>query len=147
MKQHITPEQLNELTGEQKERLREWWEPDNGQWVYAKEWDGLYSAVSLGKYFFIDVNSCSDGGCGCCSSGIDLNDCLPLLSIGQMIELIKNKVQDANNNRLIMWERKPNIWNVELLDRYDEKRGEGHLWIVDEPELCDALWQTVKKVL
>jgi len=73
MKQHITKEQLGELTPEQQERLRERWEPQDGD-------------------LFID----GYGDLGIADSGvyddpptIPDRDCLPLLSIGQCIELLE----------------------------------------------------------
>ncbi len=36
MKQRIAVEQLNELTDEQKKRLREWWKPEDGDWAAVK---------------------------------------------------------------------------------------------------------------
>lgn len=38
MKQHISPEQLNELSEKGKERLRKWWKPQEGDWVYTHDW-------------------------------------------------------------------------------------------------------------
>jgi spore germination protein GerM len=35
MKHRITPEQLNELSDEQKERLRVWWKPQQGDYAYV----------------------------------------------------------------------------------------------------------------
>jgi hypothetical protein len=36
MKRRITPEQLAELTEEQKDRLREWWKPEVGDFYYNR---------------------------------------------------------------------------------------------------------------
>lgn len=58
MKQHITIEQLNELSDKAKEKLREWWEPE--------------------EYPFYDDEREMQ----------DLYEMFPLMSIGQMIEFL-----------------------------------------------------------
>lgn len=71
MRQHVTPEQLAELTPEQQEKLREWWRPEDGDWFADYEKD---ECVVL-KDEVVSWH-CPD------------NNCLPLLSIGQCIELL-----------------------------------------------------------
>lgn len=64
MKQHITPEQLNELSEKGRERLRKWWKPDFDTITY-------YDAKTDKKV-----------------KSEPLTEHLPLLSIGQMIEFL-----------------------------------------------------------
>lgn len=80
MKQHITAKQLNELSGEGKEKLREWWKPQEGDWLVNKA-----IHPKSGKKHEIEL---------CMSSPTAfvwkpmINKALPLLSIGQMIEFL-----------------------------------------------------------
>jgi hypothetical protein len=48
MKQHISAEDLQELTQEQKDRLREWWKPEIGD-MYVDE-DGDIDSVYLADW-------------------------------------------------------------------------------------------------
>lgn len=137
MKQHITKEQLGELSRKGKEKLRKWWEIKEGDRVYVldkngwekrgyggyPDFDEIFSIESMftkddikfnieekkkyrieqkdeeGRYEFwtkeIDKlkkrdcplipNDCSEGEYG---AWIEKKYCLPLLSIGQMIEFL-----------------------------------------------------------
>lgn len=71
MKQHITPEQLNELSKEGKKKLRTWWKPQVGD-VYLSE-DNTIEVIF------------------CCEDEIE-EEVLPLLSIGQMIEYLDDSL-------------------------------------------------------
>lgn len=112
MKQRITIEQLNELSNEQKERLREWWKPQYG--------DG---------YFYPKVNSTGNvpNGYRTWELGDMKTRAFPLLSIGQMIEIIRKE-----------------SFGLEITDGGDHWYIEGRH---DTPELCDALWEAVKATL
>jgi len=123
MKLRIEPVQLNELSDAQKQRLRELWEPkqfdvyinDSGETFVAALFDRDWSN-SGGKIIRIT------GG------GNNKNNCLPLLSIGQLVEMIRKKRTDY----------------IDLIESYEG-------WYCGtsalEVELCDALWQAVKKIL
>jgi hypothetical protein len=127
MKQRIEVEQLLELTGEQKERLRELWEPQKGDWYY-------YIKI---KHSSIIHDSDS------MSIGLYKNhkeDYLPLLSIGQMIELLEEKKMVTESLDIKAPKGLINIYSVwygngDFPKKYESK------------ELCDALWQAVKEVL
>ena len=130
MKQHISIEQLNELSDKGKERLREWWKPslydvvlDNG------EIGVIQDVVEYG--FYLDSEN----------QWIIFTDspkhpfkALPLLSIGQMIELIADftELKDGRD-----W------WGMCVIKD----------WMVDDPifykpeELVDALWEATKEIL
>ena len=73
MKQHITAKQLNELGEKGKDRLRKWWEPEEGNW-------------------YLDEDECQMV-VWCCEDDVKETD-LPLLSIGQMIEFLGEKWKD-----------------------------------------------------
>lgn len=117
MKQHITVEQLNELSDKNKEKLWKWL----GVKGYA--WRGGQT-----KWRFI-----CDGGC-------DYPECQfqdPLLSIGQMIEFLgddyyKIIANDWRNDSFIGIE-----WGTGIDDFKSPK----------PEELCDILWQAVKERL
>jgi hypothetical protein len=116
MKRRITVEQLNELTAEQKDHLREQWIPEKGDWCIDKE-----SYVFLITYYSDDLL--------CHADGIFIgkrSDCLPLLDIGQMIELLAYK-------------------GIEVLkgEELNVNSHEGDM----QNYLCDMLWNIVKAVL
>ena len=149
MKQNITFEQLAQLTEEQKEKLREWWEPGQGQVIYVQYGDGSGRETSLGEYWAVpdgitDDKNYRDSGCGCCSDSLDIADCLPLLSIGQMIELLAERL--ARITHIPKSPKYPARWHVIVyVDVYDNKVIP--LREITAPNLADALWQAVKEVL
>ena len=104
MKRRITIEQLQELTEEQQQRLREWWEPTAWDVIAIGTDDIQISNVML-----------------ICTKEYKIK-CLPLLDIGQMIKLLNNKRYD---------------WPYTIYDSLSKT----------DNELCDALWQAVKKAL
>ncbi|MFB0847322.1 hypothetical protein [Paenibacillus oleatilyticus] len=106
MKQRITIEQLNELTDEQKERLQEWWS------LSRQPGD-----IHINSAGYVDIiNKYGDK---------PLDNTIPLLSIGQMIELTSETTMIKFNGG----------WGI----------GEDAIKYHDE--LCDALWEAVKEVL
>jgi hypothetical protein len=133
MKQRITLEQLNELTDEQKGRLREWWNPQRGD--FALVWkvgrDGIpYDQKDIviggstswdkgnGQYFTYDAPETFDNDGSC---DYYRKDCMfPLLSIGQMLDIMHAR-------------------NTEFGNHYIDFDWEG--------ELADALWNEVKEAL
>jgi hypothetical protein len=123
MKQRITIEQLNELTDEQKKRLREWWKPQEGDFIISDKDSririiGKPNNNSATQFFPRALN-----GYEC--DIIILKTCLPLLSIGQMIELTESTNIIKYNGG----------WAL------DDDAVEFH------DELCDALWEAVKQIL
>ena len=93
MKQRITPADLEVLTDTQKQRLRELWEPQVGDFI-----------ITTGNVWitYIIVNASNMSSLAFINSGIGVfgnskDNCLPLLSIGQMIEIVGNGFFDANN--------------------------------------------------
>lgn len=115
MKQRITVEQLNELTEGQKEKLREWWRPTYGDLAVSNHYQDKPFSVPK-EPFAKEI-------------------CTPLLTVGQMIELLLMKgankyptIQDYNSDALVA---------VNIKEYIEE---------VDEC-LCDALWKVIKKTL
>jgi hypothetical protein len=114
MKQRITVEQLNELTDDQKKRLREWWKPWPADVVLYGEKEDLiiYNHNTRSHLYEQDWL-------------IEKDHLLPLLSIGQMIELTESTNIIKYNGG----------WSLE------EDAISFHT------ELCDALWEAVKQML
>src|SRR5690554_4691823 len=91
MKQHITIEQLNELSDKAKEKLREWWKPEEGDLVIFLQdnnhFDKETFVVGTGTFL-------TDKGWGVNyedQAGLmPKENVYPLLSIGQMIEFLPN---------------------------------------------------------
>lgn len=121
MKQHITPEQLNELTEDQKVKYDKWYRSkyapmaDDDLYIYTSE-DGTVKRYDL-----------------------------PPLSIGQMIEFLDEHIEGLDITGRRMYES----FLIDISDNtmvWDIWGGE---WssIEDEPVLCDALWEAVKSVL
>lgn len=124
MKQRISAEDLAELTPEQQERLREWWRPE------------------VGDYIVHDTQ-----GIGCLFGDVDIMDkthMLPRLSIGQCIELLKDKT----NEQSFGYNDSGCFWTVNVGNRGVGNMIEGCAGKqFSTAELIDALFATVKEVL
>ena len=133
MKQRIEPADLEGLTDAQKDRLRELWQPEVGNFMFVDTDVRLVTAINnnrFGGYLFY----CT---AGCCQK----QDCIPLLSVGQMIETVR-RVKQMDIYTVDNW------WCVQLFnletcanDGYDCE------WENSSRELCDALWMAVKEIL
>jgi len=97
VKRRIDVSQLNELTDGQKQKLREWWKPEPGDWYYSPCNDGTYQPYGL--YMWHD-------------DGIEKYKPLPALDIGQMIELLQNCEKYPGHI---------SIWDGNLCDNLFEK--------------------------
>lgn len=144
--QRITPEMLSELTQEQKERLREWWKPQENDVFMAKiygakdEWDFcVYEVKANGK-----ITAALEPYDG--HTEFEKSECLPLLSVGQCIQLLK----DHCNEIAIGFNDSGCFWHVHIgprgtgnmLDGFGEQHAEP-----DTGELIIPLWSAVKAVL
>jgi len=124
MKRRIDIAQLQQLTEEQRQKLREWWQPaefdlfvfyddtliceeahDNGNVIYVAE---------TGKYF--------------------KSECLPLPDIGVMIELLSDHRFNLTRYGDLLWR-----FTLDEEKQFCAKE--------DTDELCDLLWEAVKSVL
>jgi len=117
VKQRIEPTDLEVLTDAQKQRLRELWEPQVGNFMLVDTVVRLVTTINnnrFGVYLFYYTT-------GCCQK----QDCLPILSIGQMIEILQ----------------KNNISN-DLLSYCNT-----YIMRIECEDICDALWQAVKEIL
>lgn len=145
MKQHITPEQLEELSKGGKKRIRDWWKP---KWN-----DRCFIKVSMNKVDNSMLNTVlmkeESEYAGWQNhlyqdTGLDQdwklenykNKLLPQLSIGQMIEFIFDSERDGR------YTKKPQPINF-FQERYLDYDG----WYIVPEELCDDLWEAVKEIL
>lgn len=122
MKQNISINQLNELSDKAKEKLREWWKPQYGDLIYGK-WYAHPIVLDYDRLGRVDIETLS----------------LPLLSIGQMIELISD--YEYGYWRIYSGKTQSE-WYVESNNLYGES--------LSTPictELSDTLWEAVKYIL
>ena len=125
MKQHITVEQLNELSEKSKEKL----------------WDWCLEIGRIGTEYKKEHKDCPSPHTGDCVTYV-----LPLLSIGQMIEFL----DEHTNLRITKYIITPNeidkqdLWEIET--RVSPVFKYNDLYTRSE-KLCDALWEAVKEVL
>ena len=129
MKQHITAEQVQELSPEQQEKLREWWQPDRGDHIY----------LNIKNEHMMGVIPNCNGMISDIKKAGHKEHHLPLLSIGQMIELIFDKTGDIsvdshkNGCSVVSSEGIPaGCCGVKTFTNH---------------EIIDALWEAVKEVL
>lgn len=140
MKQRITVEQLNELSEEQKSRLRELWSPETGDLIqlgsddigYPYERGDIVTVNHIGDWTHTNDNICFGGGDT--GTGTSKDMCLPLLNIGQMIELLIK----TGNLREYLHDGGVCRSGLYVDIAWDNS---------DKVELCDALWETVKAIL
>jgi hypothetical protein len=136
MKRRITIEQLRELTEGQKQKLIALWNPTGGDCLFVPT-ETQHKNTDCDK-----INTINEDVIGCIGSfAFDKNelyypefgndndfvfkkiDCLPLLDIGQMIELLQRIDGDGLKTK----------WYIPLA-------------FIDH-KLCDALWKAVKTML
>ena len=131
MKQRITVEQLNELNHRQKMKLFEFWKPGLGDWIYnpTRKEIGVICGVEGEASNIIHVTWYYGG-----DSVIQLKGAtLPLLTIGQMIELLYNChtcISIEVGTQGFFASVKAGVKNKQT-----------------EEELCDALWEATKRML
>lgn len=141
MRQQLTAEDLSQLTPEQQDKLRAWWKPE--------EWDMCIYHDEVCPVFMIDENYeyrgkrgvylwLDDVGSG--NPPVLKDECLPILGIGQLIQLLESYDKCLNVTNVILGDEYGNkfTWEVKLrhLGKYIYKE-----------ELVDALWQVVKEIL
>jgi hypothetical protein len=135
MKRRIDIQQLNELTEEQKQKLREWWMPEEGDRITTNFKDaqilyddGEYQGFSAENKTFINYIPSKT------------HEMYPLLDIGQMIELLDcamNKIEPMYNEGNATKEQESKL---KLIYQISGK-------MIFTPNLCDTLWKTIKNVL
>lgn len=137
MKQRITVEHLLELSEEQQDKLREWWTPAKGDLVvYDLDDDYIYTITCLysknAEYIFHDVEDVPWAETEHTKSK---KHCLPLISIGQCIELLDKEGYPSLEQDSMGW------WTVTFGYGYGSNEPQR------QEELIDTLWEAVKSVL
>jgi hypothetical protein len=138
MKQRITVGQLRELTEEQKQRLRDWWlgKADfEGNYIWHEKSKTMFTYGNGCEYEFDDKIFTQYYWDEQRSSDMIKTECLPLLSIGQMIELIECEDYAGIEYYYIEKDGK------EICRLYTHSKG------YEADNLCDCLWSAVKEVL
>jgi len=135
VKQRLTPDDVLQLSPEQQEKLRVWWK------VHKEEGD-WYAFIEDGEFYTEIVGHC-DGyrNCECQVNDGEDPSCrpkensLPLLSIGQLLQLLETYTPKIEKGRHWMMEivtgKLPNY----NFPKYQNK------------ELVDCLFQAVKEIL
>lgn len=131
MKQHLSVEQVTSLSPEAQQRLREWWKPQVGDIVISKKDNRPrilgQTYMPLGEFALQFHPYCADTlACDLAK----LADCLPLLSIGQCLQLLLEL--DGKRALDVEWWTPLRVWLV---------KGEC------SDELIDALFAAVKAEL
>lgn len=130
MEKRITIEQLQELSDDQKKHLQESWKPRRGDTFYRSE----------GNLVLL-VEAASDEGIESCDELISKQGCLPLLSIGQMIQL----VEDFAISKGAVWELKHDWYKYSVTIRTD--REDEPVMDVSDKDICNVLWMVTKQIL
>ena len=123
MKQHITIEQLNELTPKSKEKLKDWWNPKDGDLFTIADFPNDISVWDKSWEDRIITGTFNP----------------PILSIGQMIELIQDNIGTDWSIYFGM--------NLAFVGREDKDGFWGQTPENKDGELCDGLWELVKEIL
>jgi len=145
MKQRITGEQLTELTAHQKDNLRKWWKPEAGE---------PFCAMGKNNEIF-NIGAMPKGVVFVDNQGV-----YPLLSIGQMIELLDKKnpyyhisspEREGDIDPQLTEHKDDEQWfeEHEILNPYHwviERNSVGFLDCTTE-DLCDTLWEMTKYCL
>jgi hypothetical protein len=126
MKQHIIADQINELTDKQKEQIRDMWDCHIGDIVIYNNDKYLLTGFDCGKY---TINPLLTSHTDFWQKEIKHNECLPLLSIGEMIEILENE------------------WIIVLDEKRIVRPKDGLCIDYATSTLCDALWEAVKQIL
>lgn len=135
MKQRITIEQFNELTKEQKQNLRNSWEPKEGDWVAVDSEDGLEEYLLYDDDEYQEYDAEEKVIWGYKLEGEKKLDMCILPLNGQMIELL---------NKYSLLIEKGRDWTIEIVT------GDLPLYKFNKQqktELCDSLWEAVKVIL
>lgn len=129
MKQHITADQIRELTPEQQRKLKEWWRPKEGDWWKPTAVDEPQLLRDHEKECCLREHCNFDSFESWCENLKRFDGIFPLLSISQCLELLDDLTIESNpDNQAIRFK----------IDR--------HMWLGNS-KLLDELWEAVKAVL
>ncbi len=153
MKQHITIQQLNELSDKRKDKLRAWWKPAYGDCCMITEaWMARNGESGIDKKEYW-INDVADYEYSMSSESVTPEMALekegiPLLSIGQMISfLYENTIFPIES--ITLHTGKGENETAVYAPYYDIEDDEHHAlyFTYTEDNVCDALWETVKEIL
>ena len=131
MRQRITVENLAELSPEQQEKIKKLWKP--------KEWDLALISQSWGSTIGLFMGFGGENLHFHNVSSVPKNTCLPLLSIGQMIELLQENIRDIRLD--------PDGENsIQIYKDGDWGRKSYYVSLLNN-DICNNLWQAVKEIL
>lgn len=132
MKQHITIEQLNELSEEGKDTLRNWWLTENGNVFvfFSRDLNKWYEGVIDEEHWEKEVHYPSG----------KREKAYPLLSIGQMIEFLREKSMGDLDLQIWINSAGSSVWLG--IGKQENKLAGG-----EDMEIRDALWEAVKEIL
>lgn len=126
MKQHVTVEQVNQLSEKGKNSLREWWKPIEGD--FFMRINPVDASIQVETTYSSWNDRYEDNNPD--------NLSFPLLSIGQMIEFLDHHA--VKNWQIAL--HKP-LYDINYPDSKVSPDFE------DFDNLCDALWDVVKEIL
>lgn len=126
MKQRIDAAQLNELTDAQKEKLRGWWKPHQG--------DVVIDERAMLPEGYVVTYTHPPGFSTNSELELDKDVCLPILSIGQMIEFLVSKPGSLGGDEY-----------SNFIINGVQAKWDGYTYTADH--LCDALWDVVRSKL
>nr|WP_150959222.1 hypothetical protein [Aneurinibacillus sp. XH2] len=118
MKQRITVEQVLQLSEEQRGRVRQLWTPDNGDRVLYRSKEGVITGIdslNAGGTFFVETIDKKWR-----ALLVEKKECIPLLSIGQMVELIAALHEEGDESLNAIFPKMEEWTAGELCDRLYE---------------------------
>jgi len=148
MKRRISVEQLQELTYGQKQKLNEWWKPQIGDVFLTPD----NTTAAIGDYCFYTMH-CTElvqfyGNDQNTETLVKVKYCIPLLDIGQMIELLESKDHFFSISKEIACDDLGCLnwgWLIEINTKESPHQIEYMEFSTDG--LADCLWKAVKTIL
>lgn len=120
MKQHVSMEQIKVLDDLDKLRLRKLWNPRTGSFLVFRDNSHAY-ARNVDELGYMRIEGV-DSALYCAM--VTKEECIPLLSIGEMLEILYKKYTKDSALNII-----------------------GSAFQETELELCDVLWEEIQNLL
>lgn len=171
MKQHITTEQLNELSEKGKEKLRKWWKPKKGDLSFEPIYSWSYQGYKKGYFHDYDRRWETEQVKGSINENMKDNAWVASCNhpVGKKSKItVKEKEYQSIVGEMINEdgddyspsERALPLLSIGVMIEFLDEQKDFEEWYEDilEPdgkdiypkykgELCDALWGAVKEVL
>lgn len=159
MKQRISVEQLNELTDEQKAKLKEWWQPEEGDIALINEQPNVCAeaqkVIVVSAFGNIITVLCqlpdiryAERISGMGTLAISKDQLTPVFSIGQCIAFLSDKKAFIHNLEPVVPPLA--VWGTTEVGDITKLIAQGYVAIKWEPTnlgIIDALWEAVKAAL